>query len=110
MFDGFRRWRRQRRLRREARRLLDEAFSARELLRGTSLRPQHHVRSQLVDFEEDGGRIVKIHFGILRHPRPYAFSRQSHHVIEYYVYDVAARRIEVVRGVNITRREGRDAD
>ena len=110
MLERIREWRRRRRLRREARRLLDEAFAVEDLLRGTSLRRDHRVRSQLVDVDEEAGRIKAIRFGILRHPRPYAFSRQSHQVIEYYVYDLVARKIEVVRGINVTRREGRDAD
>jgi len=53
---------------------------------------------------------VRIRFGILRHPRPYPFSPQSHKVVEVYVYDLLAGRIEVERGSNVTRRRGEDAD
>ena len=50
-----------------------------------------------------------IRFGILRHPRPYAFSRQAHEVIEYYSYDLSGPRIKVDEGVNLTRLRGQDA-
>jgi len=53
--------------------------------------------------------VARIWFGILRHPRPYAFSRQSHEVIERYVYRVGARRMERLEGRNITRERGKDA-
>jgi hypothetical protein len=91
-------------------RLLAEAFSSPEILRGTSLEPRHRSRWILLDQEMRGERIVRIRFGILRHPRPYAFSRQSHKVIERYEYDVEARRITRLGGRNITRESGRDAD
>jgi hypothetical protein len=104
------RWLRRQKKRREARRLLDVAFDNADLLKGTSLKQHHRVRSQIVEFDEEGGRIAKIRFGILRHPRPYAFSRQSHKVIEYYEYDLEAEAISILQGVNWTRREGRDAD
>ena len=48
-------------------------------------------------------------FGIVRHPRPYAFSRQSHAVIEYWIWDRAAGTLEVEKGLNLTRRRGEDA-
>ena len=60
-----------------------------------------------VGHELESGRIARIRFGILRHPRPYPFSRQSHKVIEYYTYHVPEGRLERQRGVNITRRNGR---
>ena len=56
------------------------------------------------------GSVVRVRFGILRHPRPYAFSGQSHKVIEFYTYDVKARRVLRERGRNITRERGKDAD
>ena len=103
-------WLARRRLDRQAVRLVAEAFRAPELLRGTSLEPRHASRWVLVDREARDGKVVRIRFGILRHPRPYAFSRQSHKVVEYYLYHVEAQRIERLAGLNVTRLSGRDAD
>ena len=50
-----------------------------------------------------------IRFGILRHPRPYAFSRQSHEVIEYYTWDLSIPLVKVEEGLNLTRLQGQDA-
>jgi len=60
-------------------------------------------------FRGEGDRPARIRFGILRHPRPYAFSRQSHQVIEHYLYDVRAGKIERLQGFNVTRSRGEDA-
>lgn len=105
-----RRFLEQRRRAREARSLLAEALRTPELLRGTSLKPRHASRSVIIHHDEEEGHVVRVHFGIVRHPRPYAFSRQSHKVLEYYIYDVKAGTITVQKGHNLTRAEGRDAD
>ena len=97
------------RVNRRARKLLDAAFRSPDLLRGTSLAARHASRWVLLDVEAEGGDVVRIAFGILRHPRPYPFSRQSHLVIEHWAYDVRAGKIERTRGVNVTRSEGKDA-
>ncbi len=97
----------QRRLRRDAERRLDLLFADRALLAGTSLRPDHRGRCQLLDLSQAPARIG---FGIVRHPRPYAFSRQAHEVVELWIYDVEARRLERVKGVNLTRERGGDGD
>lgn len=111
MSEGFfKRWLRKRRSEREARRLLAEAFRDPEILRGTSLAPRHRSRWVVLDAETEGGAVVRVRFGILRHPRPYPFSPQSHKVIEGYLYDVRARRIERLGGLNLTRAQGEDAD
>jgi hypothetical protein len=110
MLRGISAWLRRRRAERAARRLLEEAFRDAALLQGTSLRPRHSSRWVLLDHEVEGDAVVRIRFGILRHPRPYAFSRQSHKVIEDYLYDVRLRKIERLSGLNVTRSEGRDAD
>jgi hypothetical protein len=102
-------WWRRRRREREARRLLCEALRSPELLRGTSLRPSHAARCVLLEHEERDGRIRRIRFGILRHPRPYAFSRQHHQVVEVYLYDVEGGRISRLEGWNVTRSRGLDA-
>ena len=103
-------WLKRRHYEREARRRVARAFGDPEILRGTSLGPRHAARWVLLDHEVEDGRVVRAWFGILRHPRPYAFSGQSHKVIEYYRYDIDARRIERVEGRNVTRERGRDAD
>jgi hypothetical protein len=103
-------WWRRRRQEREARRLLAAVFSSPELLRGTSLKQRHASRWILLDFDVEERRVVRIYFGILRHPRPYAFSRQSHKVLEQYLYDVEEPRISRLEGHNISRASGRDAD
>jgi hypothetical protein len=104
-------WLVRRRREREARRLVASLFAGGDLLRGTSLKPRHASRWVLVDFalDPDGG-IATVRFGILRHPRPYAFSRQSHKVLEAYLYDVAAGRVTRERGLNLTREAESDAD
>jgi hypothetical protein len=97
------------RVEREARKLLGEAFRSPDLLEGTSLAPRHAARWVLLRHEEEDGHVARVWFGILRHPRPYAFSRQSHEVIERYLYHVGARRMERLEGRNITRERGKDA-
>jgi hypothetical protein len=107
---GLREWFERRRREREARRRLGEAFRDPALLAGTSLGPRHAGRWVLLEEEWAEGRLARIRFGIVRHPRPYPFSRQSHQVLEVYLYDLQAGRITVERGRNLTREGGRDAD
>lgn len=97
----------QRKLRRDAERQIDELFADRARLAGTSLRPEHRGRCQLLDLTQAPHRIG---FGIVRHPRPYAFSRQSHQVVELWLLDVDARTLTRVKGVNLTRARGSDGD
>ncbi len=108
LLESLRRWRERRRRGRRARRLLDELFRRPDLLSGTSLRARHAGRWIHLGEEVEDGEISRIDFGILRHPRPYAFSRQSHKVIEYYTYHVREGRVERRQGVNVTRARGRD--
>lgn len=103
------RWLRRRRLERQAGKLLRTIFARPDLLRGTSLRPHHGGRCVLTDFDVEKDQLVSVRFGIVRHPRPYAFSRQSHKVIEYYVYDVKTQTLGVVKGHNVTREGGEDS-
>lgn len=98
-------WRARIARRRAADRLLDELFGSPKLLAGTSLRPDHRSRCQLLDLAAAPERIG---FGIVRHPRPYAFSRQRHEVVELWCYEPARGRLERVRGVNLTRARGDD--
>ena len=106
---GIRTWLKRRRLEKKARGKLRDAFRDTGLLAGTSLNPHHSGRSVLIDFETRDGELRLIRFGILRHPRPYAFSKQSHEVIEYYRYDITEPRIQVEEGLNLTRLHGQDA-
>ena len=103
-------WFRKRRLRREATRLVDEAFASPDVLRGTSLRGRHAARWVLIGWEEENGRIARVDLGIVRHPRPYPFSPQSHKVLETWTYRVPERRFERQAGRNLTRESGMDAD
>ena len=107
---GLRDWLQARRRRREILRRMDDAFRDSELLRGTSLRPRHGSRYVILDSVYKGDVLREIHFGIVRHPRPYSFSQQHHKVAELYIYDLENRVIRVIRGDNWTRRAGRDDD
>lgn len=109
---SFREWRRRRELAKRARRLVTEALRDAEKLSGTSLHPRHASRFMVTDYQtkEETGELSWIEFSILRHPRPYAFSRQAHQVIELYRFDLLSGKIKVLKGFNVTRAEGRDAD
>ena len=112
MIDALRRrWRGWRR-RRAAWRHLYSLFDHPERLSGTSLRPQHRGRVDVVELEPDDpdAPIEAIQFTILRHPRPYPFSRQYHAVLQLYRYDLAAGALSHVRSLNISRAQGRDGE
>ncbi|MDE0961376.1 MAG: hypothetical protein OSB09_11420, partial [Planctomycetota bacterium] len=79
-------------LRRRARRALGDLFCDPSRLAGTSLRPAHRGRCDIVDIEFSGGPIEAITFQILRHPRPHPFSRQYHLVAERW-------RVELPEGI-----------
>ena len=104
--ETWHRWR----LERQARRLLAELFAQPERLRGTSLKSRHGNRWVLIRVESGATGPERINFGILRHPRPYTFSKQSHKVIEHYCYDVLSGEICRELGHNVTRERGGDAD
>lgn len=109
---SLRRWWDARRIQARARRLVQALFEDPSRLQGTSLRRRHRNRWVLldVDLDEAGAAILLVRFGILRHPRPYAFSSQSHKVVELYELDVRADKLRRCAGFNQTRSEGRDAD
>ena len=106
---GIRAWLGRKSLEKKARAKLRELFQDTALLAGTSLRASHSSRYVFLGCEARNGELAVIRFGILRHPRPYAFSRQAHEVIEYYSYDLSGPRIKVDEGVNLTRLRGQDA-
>ena len=106
---GIQAWLERKKLEKKARARLRELFRDPALLAGTSLRPSHSSRYVFLDCEARDGEPAVIRFGILRHPRPYAFSRQAHEVIEYYSYDLSGPRIKVDEGLNLTRLRGQDA-
>ena len=94
------------RLLKHGRREVDRLFREKsELLKKTSLRAQHRARTQVQSVTLDPLRVT---FTILRHPRPYSFSKQYHEVIETYVYHVDEGRIERWKGINLSVREGED--
>jgi hypothetical protein len=92
------------RSRRELRRLFEER---RDLLRSTSLRPEHGNRVQLLDTRDQPWEIL---FGIVRHPRPYTFSKQSHEVVEVWCYRVEQQQVERLTGHNLTVERGEDGE
>ncbi len=100
----FERWRQERRARKELRRILSDP----DRLTGTSLRPAHAARADLVGFEDEDGTITRLEFTILRHPRPYPFSRQHHLVAELWRIDLPDGRPERLRGLNLSRLDGGD--
>ncbi len=108
---SLRSWLARMRTARRARRLLEAAVAGDATARhGTSLKPRHAGRCVIQEIRQEDGEIVEVYFGIVRHPRPYAFSRQSHKVLEFYVLRVDENRIQRLRGENLTRQAGRDAD
>ncbi|MEM7164905.1 MAG: hypothetical protein AAF581_05535 [Planctomycetota bacterium] len=95
---------------RQARRHIRDLFHEPALLAGTSLKPAHHGRVEVVDVQVDADQVTHIYFTILRHPRPYPFSRQFHAVVQKYCYDVAARQVRHERSLNVSRLKGRDGE
>ena len=108
MLGGWRtRWRR-RRLRRMAWQALRELFDHPDRFASTSLRPSHRGRVDLRDFETAGEEIISIDFTILRHPRPYPFSRQHHEVVQFYRYELREEAVRHMKSLNLSRLKGED--
>jgi hypothetical protein len=61
-----------------------------------------------VRFEERDGELTLLEFAILRHPRPYPFSRQHHLVAELWRVTLPGGRPERLRGLNLSRLAGED--
>lgn len=103
-------WWRQRRRQRQAWTLLRSLFDDPSRLKGTSLRPSHRGRVDLVDFEWHDEAITRLRFVILRHPRPYPFSRQFHEVAQIYRYEAEDGSIAHEESLNLTRLRNRDGE
>ncbi len=89
---------------REAERLLAELFARPDLTAISSLRPAHQARAVLLSHESEGGRVARIRFGLVRHPKPLRLPGVCHEVLEVYRYDVAAGSVTVERSRNLTTR------
>jgi hypothetical protein len=103
-------WWREWRAGRLARRKLREIFRTASLLEATSLRPEHAGRCLILEREVEGEEVTRIRFSILRHPRPYPFSRQFHEVLEYYRYTADPPRLVREGSVNLSRMRGGDGE
>ncbi len=98
------------RLRRQARRILRTLFDEPSILKGTSLRPAHGRRVDLVDYETAEDELTRFWFTILRHPRPHPYSSQHHEVMELYRYDLRDQKITREKSLNLSRVKGRDGE
>lgn len=97
--------------RRRAQKLVRSVFDQPDLLNGTSLRREHRGRAIYLRHETDElGTITRVTFGILRHPRPYPFSRQFHEVLEFWTLHVSKRSVTRDRAVNLSRSKGTDGE
>ena len=101
----FQAWRARRRRARAVQRALDALFADPRRLSGSSLRPDHRSRVDLHSYEwdEDSASPREVRFIIVRHPRPYQFSRQHHEVAELYAWECGTDRITVEQSLNLTR-------
>lgn len=85
-------------------------FERSDVLKRSSLRPDHRTRADLRDYELRDGEVEVVYFTVVRHPRPYPFSKQFHEVVELYRYDVTAGEVVVHDSINLTRLRGRDGE
>ena len=98
-------WRRVRTARR-ARATLRRFLADPTHLVGTSLRPAHAGRADLVDWEEAEGELTSLTFTILRHPRPHPFSSQHHLVAEVWQVALPDGPPKRLRGLNLSKLQG----
>jgi len=103
-------WWRRWRAGRLANRRLREIFVTPALLESTSLRREHAGRCLILEHEVVDGVVKRLRFSILRHPRPYAYSKQFHEVIEYYRYESDPPRLTREGSVNVSRMKGGDGE
>jgi len=103
-------WWRRRKERKLARAAMHGLFDRAEILARSSLRADHRARADLREYEIVDGEVRVVYFTVVRHPRPYAFSRQFHDVVELYRYDLVAGDVVVHDSVNLTRLRGLDGE
>ncbi|HCW44305.1 MAG TPA: hypothetical protein DGU45_03220 [Planctomycetes bacterium] len=96
--------------RRRAKKELKLLFSNPSRLAGTSLKPSHFGRCDVMDIEMADKDLVAIVFQIIRHPRPHPFSRQHHLVAERWRVDLLSDTVERAGSVNLSRLRGEDGD
>ncbi len=109
MFRALRRYLHRVRLAARARKELRRILSDPERLHGTSLRPAHAGRADLIEFESDGASLTRLRFSILRHPRPHRFSSQHHLVAEYWEIALPSGSLKRLQGLNLSKLQG-DSD
>ncbi|MEE2882140.1 MAG: hypothetical protein VYD70_00275 [Planctomycetota bacterium] len=107
---SIRRWYRRWGLYRRARTILREIFQQPDRLQGTSLKPSHFGRCDIVEVDQSESEIRSITFQILRHPRPHPFSRQYHLVAERWKISLPEGKPERCGSVNLSRLRGRDGE
>ncbi len=99
-----------RKFRRQAKKKLLELFESEDLLQGTSLKPHHRGRCDIIELDTNGDVLTSFVFQILRHPRPHPFSKQHHLVAERWCYRVHEETLERAGSVNLSRLKGRDGE
>ena len=104
--QGYRRWK----LRLRARRILRGLFQQPDRLQGTSLKPVHFGRCDIVEIEQSDDEVRSITFETLRHPRPHPFSRQYHLVAERWSVVLPHGKPRRCGSVNLSRLRGGDGE
>ncbi|MAJ29339.1 hypothetical protein CBD41_07970 [bacterium TMED181] len=110
LFSSLGQYFRDRRFRRQAKKILCEIFESEKLLRGTSLKPHHRGRCDIIELDTTGDELTAFVFQILRHPRPHPFSKQHHLVAERWCYRIQEDALERAGSVNLSRLKGRDGE
>ncbi|MGE4619739.1 MAG: hypothetical protein AAEJ04_08035 [Planctomycetota bacterium] len=109
-WSALRHWYYRWRLQRRARQSLLDLFQQPQRLKGTSLKPVHFGRCDVVEIDESAGVLRSITFEILRHPRPHPFSRQHHLVAERWSVQLPDGKPERCGSVNLSRLRGTDGE
>jgi hypothetical protein len=104
------RWNARRRALSAARAALDELFALRpELLAEGRLKPHHRGRATILEHKLDAdGRVRRVLFGIVRHPKSHPLAPRGDEVLELLEYRPLDGTLAVVGSRNLTRpRDGR---
>jgi hypothetical protein len=116
IWRAFTAWRNRRKAEREQRRAgwraLEELFASKpEVLRQGRLERHHANRVHLLETELDrDGRVVRLLFGIVRHPKSHPMAPRGEEVLELLEYRPDEETLEVTGGANLTRRGERRDD